>query len=204
MKNQRNKPYSILLLLILLFLNSCKTHYIDNRSTTTEVINKEFQVKCTKKSKPKKYYSGDLVCTKKKIVISENEFLKINFVITNEKSEDPYEYGYQELLRYKNGTVINKLKLRRDDDAHWSETPFVRIREQKYLHDLDNDGLLEFAVFPFHPGSAVWGTARIYSLRKGEIKYWGKGRYQFEGDTYVKLNCMKCSKFNKSACTKCM
>ena len=35
--------------------------------------------------------------------------------------------------------------------SYWSETPFVRIRRQQYLADLDGDGHLEFAVFPLSP-----------------------------------------------------
>ncbi|MCT4642076.1 MAG: hypothetical protein N4A33_07220 [Bacteriovoracaceae bacterium] len=61
---------------------------------------------------------------------------------------------------------------------------------------------IEFAIFPFSSGSAIWGTVRIYSLKK-KIKLWGSGRYQFEGDTFVKFGCDKCSKFNLDACKKC-
>ena len=126
----------------------------------------------------------------------------IEFIVVDKNSEDPYEYGYQELHRYKNGRIFEKLKLRRDDDAYWSEVPFVRIRKQKYLADLDGDGFLEFAIFPFHPGSAIWGTVRIFSLKE-KIEFWREGRYQFEGDTFVQLGCMRCSKFNPEECKKC-
>ena len=52
------------------------------------------------------------------------------------------------------------------------------------------------------PGSAIWGTVRIFSL-KDKIEFWGEGRYQFEGDTFVQLGCMRCSKFNPDECKKC-
>ena len=80
--------------------------------------------------------------------------------------------------------------------------PSFVIRRQQYLADLDGDGHLEFAVFPFSPGSAIWGTVRIYSI-KDEIEPWGLGRYRFELDTFVQLDCMRCSKFNPEECEKC-
>ena len=100
----------------------------------------------------------------------------MGFTVTDEKATNGYDYGYQELLRYRDGRVIETLSLRRGGDiVHWVETPFVRIRRQQYLADLDGDGHLEFAVFPFSPGTAVWGTLRIYSLKE-EIEPWGLGR----------------------------
>ena len=189
MKSLKNSSFLFLLCILL----SC---------TTTKKNDYSFIVKCTKVSEPISYNRGDLPCAKNTLVISNKEKLKIHFKQLDINSDDIYKTGYQELVRYKNGKVVEKLKLRKDQDAFWSEVPFVRIRKQKYLADLDNDGHLEFAVFPFSPGSAVWGTVRIYSI-KDKIEFWGLGRYQFEGDTYVKLGCMKCSKFNSKACKKC-
>lgn len=165
-------------------------------------FNKETTIQCTKDSKPKNYKVGDTPCWEKSLRVSSQESLKIHFKIMNKSSYDLYERGYQELLRIKDKKIVEKIKLRRDDDAYWSEVPFVRIRKQKYLADLDGDGFLEFAIFPFSPGSAIWGTVRIFSLKE-KIEYWGEGRYQFEGDTYVQLGCMKCSKFNPNACKSC-
>jgi hypothetical protein len=69
----------------------------------------------------------------------------------------------------------------------------VRIRKRKYFSDLDGDGYLEFAIYPFSPGSAIVGTVGIFSLKR-KIEFWGNGRYQFEGDTFVRLNCPDLSK----------
>ena len=145
---------------------------------------------------------GDLPCTRDAIKVSESERLRIHFKVINRSAQDPYEYGYQELIRYKNNKAVERISLRRSGDVHWNKVPFVRVREQKFLADLDGDGHLEFAVFPFSPGSAIWGTARIYSL-KDKIEFWGNGRYRFELDTFVQLECMKCSKFNPEECKKC-
>ncbi len=167
-----------------------------------DYFTKIHKTRCETNSDIIKYTAGDLVCTKNNITINSTEKLMIEFIVVDKNSEDPYEYGYQELHRYKNGRIFEKLKLRRDDDAYWSEVPFVRIRKQKYLADLDGDGFLEFAIFPFHPGSAIWGTVRIFSLKE-KIEFWGEGRYQFEGDAFVQLGCMRCSKFNPEECKKC-
>lgn len=157
---------------------------------------------CEQGSIPVKYERGEMPCTKDTIVISQDEIIKIHFKVTNRNSDDIYAYGYQELTRYRNGEVVERMKLRRESDPYWSTVPFVRIRYLKYLEDLDDDGYLEFAVFPFSPGSAIWGTVRIFSL-KNKIEYWGKGRYQFESDTFTQLGCMECSKFNPGGCEKC-
>lgn len=163
---------------------------------------KRFKVQCTKDSKVRYYEIGDTPCRRLTRKVSRNEKLKITYKTLNAKSEDPYERGYQELHRYKNGKLVEKMRLRDEGEAHWLETPFVRVRKQKYLADLDGDGIMEFAIHRFHPGSAIWNTVKIYSLKK-KITFWGKGRYQFEGDTFVKLGCPKCSKFNPEACKGC-
>lgn len=144
---------------------------------------------------------GDLICSRESLTHKNGEKLKIVFKVTNKNSDDPYEYGYQELKRYRRNQVVETLKLRKKGDAYWSETPFVRIREQRYFSDLDGDGVDEFAVFPFHPGSAAYGTVRIFSLDK-KITFWGLGKYHIEGDGHVLLNCMDCSKFKIEACRK--
>lgn len=192
---------------ILITFESCshtqrKTDVSIDETVPSDYFTKVHETRCESNSKVVTYQAGDLVCAKNIIKINSKETLKIKFIITDKNSDDPYEYGYQELHRYRDGKIIEKLKLRNDDDAYWSEVPFVRIRKQKYLADLDGDGTLEFAVFPFHPGSAIWGTVRIFSLKE-KLEFWGEGRYQFEGDTFIQLGCMNCSKFTPDECKKC-
>ena len=157
---------------------------------------------CIAGEEPIFYEFGDMPCARNSVRVSDDEHMEIRFTVTDENATDPYDYGYQELLRYRDGRVIETLRLRRADDVYWNQVPFVRIRRQQYLADLDGDGHLEFAVFPFSSGSAIWGTARIYSI-KDEIEPWGFGRYRFELDTFVQLDCMRCSKFNPEECEKC-
>lgn len=190
---------SILTSTILIFISCSQDQVVLPKR---EIKSQQIVTKCTLEDKPKIFELGDLICAKRKLKLSKNESIKIVFNVTNENSDDPYEYGIQELHRIKNGKIVETFKLRKDGDAYWSEVPFVRIRKKQYLADLDNDGFKEFAVFPFHPGSAIWGTVRIFSVKK-KIEFWGLGRYQFENDTYVKLGCMDCSKFNPDACSKC-
>ncbi len=198
MKSRKNKY--LWNLFLILFLNSCS---VKQQDTLPIYENKRIVVSCTYGEKVKTYELGDLICTKSKININKHEYLEIKFIVNDKNSEDPYEYGYQELHRYRNGRLIEKVKLREDSDAYWSQTPFIRLREKLFLSDLDGNGTLEFAILPFHPGSAIWLTARIYSLDSNQISYWGNGRYRFEADTHVQLNCPKCSKFNSAECKKC-
>jgi hypothetical protein len=185
-------------LLILTTIISCNiTPKVKNSNNDNVQI-----ASCVQGEKPRLYARGDLPCVKSELIISDAEKLKIHFKVNNSNSGDLYEKGYQELLYYKNNKIIEKIKLRLDDDPYWSEVYFIRIRKQKYFSDIDGDGHLEFAILPFSPGSSAWATARIYSLKK-KITFWGQGRYQFEGDTFVKLNCMDCSNFNPDACLKC-
>ena len=157
---------------------------------------------CVAGEEPTFYEFGDIPCAREFVRVSDSEHMEIRFAVTDEHATDVYDYGYHELLRYRHGRVIETLPLRQPDDPRWLGTPFVRIRRQQYLADLDADGHLEFAVFPFSPGSAIWGTVRIYSLKDG-IEPWGEGRLLFEQDTFVQLGCMECSKFSPEECERC-
>ena len=201
-----NNLSSIVFFLLIL---SC-SHELINQRTEEEVISnvgpkKDPNIRktqCTTEKVITTYEVGDIPCARNLMRVGNNEELKIHFKVTNKNSNDIYEYGYQELLRFRNGKIVERMKLRNDEDAYWSEVPFVRIRKQKYVSDIDGDGDFEFAIFPFHPGSAIWGTVRIFSLKE-KIEFFGNGRYQFEGDTFVQFGCMSCSKFNPEACNKC-
>lgn len=206
MSHPRNSVIALLLILSGACASSVQTPQEKNhkRQASNEQKRPKYWLKtsCTRGEKLTRYEIGDLVCIRKKIVVSQREWLEVQYVVTEAGSDDLYERGYHELRRFYDERVVERINLRRPEDAHSLDAPFVRIREKKYLADLDNDGYLEFAIFPFHPGSAIIMTARIYSLRE-RITRWGEGRYQFEGDTYVKLNCNEYSKFNRIACKKC-
>ena len=153
---------------------------------------------CVAGEEPIFYQFGTLPCTRDSVRVSDEDYLKIGFRVTDENATDRYDSGYWELLRYRDDRVTETLQFW----PMWTSVDFVRIRKQQYLADLDADGHLEFAVFPFSPGSAIWGTVNIYSL-KDRIEPWGEGRYLFEHDTFVQLYCMRCSKFNPEECERC-
>ncbi|MCK5074516.1 MAG: FG-GAP repeat protein [Bacteriovoracaceae bacterium] len=161
---------------------------------------------CTEKDRQKDkktiYGNGGIVCAKDLLKHESGDLLRIEYKTINVESTDPYERGYQVLRRYSKNKKIDEIRLRREEDACWMETPFVRIRKEKYFSDLDGDGYDEFAIFPFSSGSAIFGTVRIFSLRD-KIILWGEGRYLVEGDGNVLLNCPRCSKFNLDICKKC-
>ena len=111
--------------------------------------------------------------------------------------------GFHFLLHQVDGHAVEQIKVERDDDPFWSEVVFVKVREDKYWSDLDGDGYDEFAIFPFSPGSAVFGTARIYSLTPEGIKYFGEGRLAIESGGHILLDCLDCSQLNPEACRHC-
>ena len=147
-------------------------------------------------------FGATIPCVRTFLLVSDDEHMEIRFTVTDENATDPYDYGYRELLRCRDGRVIETLPPRQPDDSYWSAAPFVRIRSQQYLADLDDDGHLEFAVVPHNPGSAFMATARIYSL-KDEIEPGGEGVLLIENDSFVRLDCMDCSRFSPEECERC-
>ena len=159
-------------------------------------------VVCVAGEEPTRYENTPYTpCARKFVRVSDDEHMEIRYTVTDENATNPYDYGYHELLRYRNGRVTETLPLRQPDDDAWIQTPFVRIRRQQYLADLDGDGHLEFAVLVWSPGSAFTATARIYSL-KDEIEPWGEGVLLMEHDSFVRLDC-RCSRFSPEECEKC-
>ena len=137
-------------------------------------------------------------CSRTFLQVGSDEHMEIRYRVTDGTATNPNDRGYYELLRYRDGRVVETLRY----NPWWSEVGFVRIRRQQYLADVDGDGRLEFAVVPYSPGSAFTATARIYSL-KDEIEPWGEGVLLIENDSFVQLDCMGCSKLNPEKCGIC-
>lgn len=157
---------------------------------------------CPGEEKASAFEAGEIICASEKIEHPSGVTLRIHYVVTSAKSEDPYEHGYQVLQMLKKGRVVQTIKLRQENEPAWNQTPFVRIRKDTYFSDLDGDGIEEFAVFPFSPGSALMDTATIYSLKERVVP-WGFGRISIEGHGHVLLGCPTCGKFDLDACKKC-
>lgn len=164
-------------------------------------------IRCTPEDEVEYYSPGDVPCSRDYIAqIGGTDSLAISYTIADENSFDPHEDPVsRELLRYRNGQLIQSTKLGGlvpDTDYLFQIVDFVRVREQQFVADLDGDGYLEFAVVSWHPGTALWLTTYILSLKE-PIEFWGLGRYEYTGDTFVQLDCMGCSKFNPEACNVC-
>jgi len=63
---------------------------------------------------------------------------------------------------------------------------FVKISKDKYLDDLDQDGNLEFALYPMIAGNNPVTDAYIYSIVGDKIIHYGMGRFHFEWGPNVK------------------
>ena len=156
-------------------------------------------VVCVAGEEPTFYeFGATLPCARTFLRVGSDEHMEIEFIVADENGESRAQRGHWELLRHRNGRVTDTLRY----DGQWKETPFVRIRRQQYLADLDGDGHLEFAVVPYSLGSAFTATATIYSL-KDEIEPWGEGVLLIENDSFVRLDCMDCSRFSPEECEKC-
>ena len=81
---------------------------------------------------------------------------------------------------------------------------FVKIRKDKYLADLNNDKKYEIAILPMlSGGGAHILDAYIYTVMDDGLKYYGKGRFQWESGDHVKFGCPKCSRLDLKSCEAC-
>lgn len=63
---------------------------------------------------------------------------------------------------------------------------FVKVSKDKYLDDLDQDGTLEFAIYPMIAGNNPITDAYIYSIAGDKIVHYGMGAFHFEWGPHVK------------------
>ena len=63
---------------------------------------------------------------------------------------------------------------------------FVKISKGKYFVDLDQNGTLEFALYPMIAGNNPITDAYIYSIAEDEIVHYGMGKFHFERGPHVK------------------
>lgn len=82
----------------------------------------KLSVVCEVGTPPQTYGIGELPCLREEVVISSKEKLQVRFIVTDKCTDDPYDYGYQELVRYRNGSISERIKLRDEDDAYWTES----------------------------------------------------------------------------------
>jgi hypothetical protein len=149
-----------------------------------------------------KFKLGEIICSKHILQHKSGYHIKIIYKVIDGNSNDSYERGHWELQVFKQNKLIKKINMRQNDDPAWFDVMFVRIRKKQYFADINDDGFDEFAIFPYSPGSASFGTLRIFTLQNGVFEQ-GTAKYHIEGDGYALFNCPKCSKLNFEECKKC-
>lgn len=189
-------------LLFLAMAQACATMPEDEKEDLSGLHMRPVRVRCPGEKTPRVFEPGAIICASEKLEHPSGVMLRVQYVKQNIESEDPYEHGYYILQMLKKSRVLQTIEFRGEDQPPWNQTPFVRIRKDAYFADLDGDGIDEFAVFPFSSGSALYGTATIYSLTE-KIVTWGSGKIHIEGNGHVLLGCPNCWKFDLEACKSC-
>ena len=200
--------------ILSLLLASCSTQ-VTKISDTTDLSLERFRIDpnqneistyCTHNDLQKKTISkfklGEIICSKHLLRHKSGYSAKIIYTVMNVNSNNSYDRGHWELQLFNQEKLVKKVNMRQKDDPAWSDVMFVRIRDKKYFADINNDGFDEFAIFPFSPGSASFGTLRIFTLQNDVFEQ-GTAKYHIEGDGYALFNCPKCSKLNFEECKKC-
>jgi len=62
---------------------------------------------------------------------------------------------------------------------------FVKINEEGYLSDLNNDGLPEIAIYPMIAGNNPITDAFIYTVKGSNLIFYGMGRFNFEFGPHI-------------------
>ena len=222
MKHLKNKPkiFVIFFIFCLLttYLISCshifkkdlETYNYGYYSEAVPYPKKLHDIYCTIKDKRdgKKadFDSLSMPCGREKIKPLRNRSLAIKRIYTDEMETfggDMIPWGYHLIVLKDGKKTLQEIKVESEEDLFWYEVKFVKIREGVYWSDLDNDGYLEFAVVARDIGSAIYYTAKLYSLKENLFEFYGEGRYLVEAGEHVLLNCPKCRKHNLDECKKC-
>lgn len=156
-------------------------NYMNNRSSTVilmTVLALFWALQVMGYSEP--VYSGI-----KKLEISKNLILEI---------ESYFKQGCdrEKDLCLPSNRLFLVTKTEKSDFSHitskWNNYTFVyfvKITKDKYFDDLDQDGNLEFALYPMIAGNNPITDAYICSIVKNTIIHYGMGRFHFELGPYV-------------------
>jgi len=198
----------IFLLIINVLLLSCSdlTVTARNNEIKSNVENKHW-VYCTEVDRindKKNYYTyNDNLCLKKKLKIGTYE-IYLKAIILNPDAVGATEIGYNELVIIKNNKIIKKLKLEKNDDPFYLITGFAKIRKDVYQTDLNQDGIIEFALVNYGTDRNRYTRAKIYSLQKnGSLNLYGRGTYNKDLGEHVMFGCPDCHTINLDACRSC-
>lgn len=146
-------------------------------------------------------------CGRSKIQPLTNRTLEIErMVLGIERSpEVDILLGHHLLLLKDGDKVLQKIQVEKEGyDPFWKEVVFVKIREDAYWQDLNDDGYPEFAILPTEMGKAIYRSAYIYSLKGDSFHFYGEGTYIWYTGEHVLLNCPDCWEYDLDKCQKCL
>jgi hypothetical protein len=147
--------------------------------------------------------NDDMLCLKKHLNIHLFS-LSLKQIILNKKAPGDDGIGYNILEVKKNGIVVSTLRLEKENEPFSFITGFVKIREGRYIVDIDKDGIIEFAFVNYGTERNRFTQAKIYSLlHDGKIKFYGNGTYNKVTGGYVLFGCPNCHTINPEACKSC-
>ena len=200
-----------LLISMSLLIISCSDLPVDIPEEVGDLVKDQdsgrYWVYCTEQDRKnnKKSFSGDEedLCLRKKLTIGSYELsLKATIVDMNAEGDD--EIGYNELIIKKKKKIIEKIRLEGKRTPFYFTTGFAKIREGIYTTDLNNDGIIEFALVHYGTDRNRYTKAQIYSMQDdGKIILYGKGTYNKDLGKHVMFGCPDCHTINLDACKSC-
>ncbi len=164
-------------------------------------------VYCTENDKinDKKTFDAndDELCLRKKLKIG-SYVIHLKSTILNSSADGADEIGYNELIIKNKKKIIKKMKLEKKGDPFYFITGFAKIRKGVYQTDLNEDGIMEFALVNYGTDRNRFTRAKIYSLHpNGKLKLYGMGTYNKDLAENVWFGCPDCHTINIDACKSC-
>ena len=149
--------------------------------------------------------SLNVPCGLSKIQPIENRTLEIKriFLGVERLPTGDLLLGHHLLILKSGDKILQEVKVEKEDDPFWRDVVFVKIRENVYWQDLNNDGYPEFAILPTDMGNAIYRPAYIYTLKNKSFHFYGEGTYIWYTGQHVLLNCLECWECDLDKCEKC-
>lgn len=139
---------------------------------------------------------------KKKVLLGAGQEVLIE---TKEKLINSSVFYNHTIILKNDGVVVWSKKIKEINDLLWRYLHIIPIRKGKYSADLNNDGLNEIAILPWHAGQAAFWTPRIFTVGENELEVYEEvsGKFNLEKGPNVLFGCSGCNRFNLKKCSKC-